>query len=78
MTSTAPVGPGETADAIFVAPPFAGAQGLGDEYGPYDRYLLFNRSLSHMDGGAGSGYGGQMTEVRIYQNPLPPQTAPNT
>jgi FtsP/CotA-like multicopper oxidase with cupredoxin domain len=78
MTSTAPVGPGETADAIFVAPPFVGGQGLSDERGPYDRYLLFNRSLTHMGGGAGSGYGGQMTEVRIYQNPLPPQTAPNT
>lgn len=77
MTSTPPVGPGETVDAIFVAPSFRGTQGLSDYRGPYDRYLLYNRMLTHVVGGVGTDYGGQMTEVRVYQNPLPPQTVPN-
>ena len=78
MTSTPPVGPGESVDAIFVAPPFnASAPVLTDYRGPYNRYLLYNRMLTHAQAGIGSSYGGQMTEVRVYQSALPPQTVPN-
>ncbi|HLF26305.1 MAG TPA: multicopper oxidase domain-containing protein [Anaerolineae bacterium] len=78
VTSTAPIGGGETADAIFVAPPFVASQALNDSVGAYNRYLLYNRALGHMSGGAGAAYAGQMTEVRIYAAGVPAQTGPNT
>ncbi|MBC7234780.1 MAG: multicopper oxidase domain-containing protein [Chloroflexi bacterium] len=71
-TNTVAIGPGESVDAIFVAPPYVG--GL-----PYDRYLLYNRSYQRLTNGGHPGYGGQMTEVRVYpSDALPPQTEPNT
>lgn len=79
MTNVAPIGAGETVDAIFTAPAFGGSQGLSDAVGAYDRYLLYNRAATHMGGGFGSAYGGQMTEVRVYAgSTVPAQTEPNT
>ncbi len=72
-TSTLVVGPGESVDAIFVAPPHSG--------GPsYDTYLLHNRNYMRLNNGGHPGYGGQLTEVRIVPPGmmLPPQQAPNT
>ena len=75
MTDTVIVGPGESADAIFVAPDVTPDDGLD-----YKRFLLYNRNANRISNGGGPGYGGQMTEVHVYptSNPLPPQTEPNT
>jgi FtsP/CotA-like multicopper oxidase with cupredoxin domain len=71
-TNAVSVGAGESTDAIFVAPAHSG--------GPdYDTYLFYNRSYNSLNNGGHSGYGGQMTEVRVYPaGTLPEQTAPNT
>jgi len=72
MSNTVFLGSGESVDAIFVAPPYQGP-------GAYDTYLLYNRSYGHLHNGGYSGYGGQMTEVRVFSaGTLPPQTEPNT
>jgi hypothetical protein len=75
LTDTVIVGPGESADAIFVAPDVAPDPGLD-----YKRFLLYNRNANRISNGGGPGYGGQMTEVHVYptSNPLDPQTEPNT
>jgi hypothetical protein len=70
-TNTVSLGAGESVDAIFTAPPH---QGLG----PYDTYLLYNRAYNRSSNLSG-GYGGQMTEVRVFPaGTLGPQTLPNT
>jgi FtsP/CotA-like multicopper oxidase with cupredoxin domain len=64
-------GAGESIDAIFTAPPKTGA-------GDFDTYLLYNRAYARSNNLAG-GFGGQMTEVRVYAaGTLPAQTLPNT
>jgi FtsP/CotA-like multicopper oxidase with cupredoxin domain len=71
------IGAGESADAIFVAPPFD----LSQAPDGYNRYLLHTRRYSHISNPGNEGqYGGQMTEVRVYPQGygLPVQTAPNT
>jgi FtsP/CotA-like multicopper oxidase with cupredoxin domain len=75
MTDTVIVGPGESADAIFVAPDVTPDDGLD-----YRRFFLYNRNANRISNGGAPGYGGQMTEVHIYpaSSPLPPQTEPNT
>ncbi len=71
-TDTLIIGAGESADAIFVAPPYHGPE-------PYDTYLLFNRNYARLSNAGGSGYGGQMTEVRVYPTgTLEAQSGPNT
>jgi FtsP/CotA-like multicopper oxidase with cupredoxin domain len=68
-TDSVLIGAGESADAIFVAP----------EVTTETRFLLFSRNYSHLSNAGGSGYGGQMTEVRVFPaGTLPPQAAPNT
>jgi hypothetical protein len=69
-TDTVVLGPGESADAIFVAP----------EVDTMTRLLLYSRYYTHVSNAGGSGHGGQMTEVHIYpaSEPLPEQTGPNT
>ena len=59
MTNTVSLAAGESADVIFTAPPYQGP-------GAYDTYLLYNRNYSRSDNLSPSGYGGQMTEVRVY------------
>jgi FtsP/CotA-like multicopper oxidase with cupredoxin domain len=71
QTNTVSIAAGESVDAIFTAPAYQGP-------GPYDTYLLFNRSHSRSSNLSG-GFGGQMTEVRVYPSgSLPAQTLPNT
>ena len=71
-TSSIFIGVGESYDVIFEAPAYQGP-------GPYDTYLLYNRNYRHLNNRDPSGYGGQMTEVRVYPaGTLGPQTLPNT
>ena len=73
-TDTVIVGPGESADAIFVAPDVAPDPGLD-----YKRFFLYNRNANRISNGGAPGYGGQMTEVHVYPaGTLGPQTEPNT
>ena len=68
------LGPGESRDAIFVAPKFSGS-GTADVYPFYDRNYGFVKKEAKA---AGDGFGGQRTEVRVYpKNTLPAQTRPN-
>ena len=70
------IGVGESYDAIFTAPAFDPAQATGDGY---NKYLLYNRNYSHFNELTGSGYSGQMTEVRVYPSgTIAAQTGPNT
>ena len=72
ITNTIPIGPGESYDAIFTAPPHSGT-------GVFDTYLLYNRNYTNSNNLDGSGYGGQMTEVRVYPaGTLGTQSLPNT
>jgi FtsP/CotA-like multicopper oxidase with cupredoxin domain len=71
-TNTVYIGVGQSYDAIFIAPPYRGP-------GPYDTYLLYNRDYNRLHNGGAAGYGGQMTEVRVYPpGVLDAQTEPNT
>jgi FtsP/CotA-like multicopper oxidase with cupredoxin domain len=64
--------PGASTDAIFTAPSYQGP-------GPYDTYLLYNRNYQAANNLGPGGFGGQMTEVRVFPaGTLPPQTLPNT
>lgn len=68
VTNTISVGPGESVDAIFIAPSVSGLT----------RYLLYNRNYGRLNSGGTAGYGGQMTEIHIYPaGTLPVQTDPN-
>ncbi len=70
-TNAIQVYPGASVDAIFTAPAYRGP-------GPYDTYLLYNRAYRRANKLDPSGYGGQMTEVRVYPaGTLGPQTQPN-
>ena len=79
-TNTVYIGPGEARDVLFTAPPFA-APGETDDAilptNPFNRYLLKNRNYAALSNGGAPGPGGMMTEVRVYRDPLPPQTSPN-
>jgi FtsP/CotA-like multicopper oxidase with cupredoxin domain len=69
LTNTIYFGPGESYDAIFTAPAVTSQS----------TYLLYNRKYSYLNNAGAGGYGGQMTEARIYPaGTLPPQTVPNT
>ncbi|HZU87487.1 MAG TPA: multicopper oxidase domain-containing protein [Anaerolineaceae bacterium] len=71
LTSTITIGPGESVDAIFVAPPHQG--------GNPDRYMIYNRNYNRMNNSGGSGFGGQATEIHVYPaGTLSPQSEPNT
>jgi hypothetical protein len=69
-TDSVLIGAGESADAIFVAP----------EVDQETTFLLHTRRYSRMSNPGSPGYGGQMTEVRVFPSNagLPAQTAPNT
>ncbi|GAA2655403.1 multicopper oxidase domain-containing protein [Paractinoplanes durhamensis] len=65
VTNTVEIGPGESRDVLFTAP----APGT---------YLLYDRDYLALTNGSGSGYGGQMTEIRVSPSgTLPAQTGPN-
>lgn len=59
-TDTVMLGAGESAEAIFTAPAkLANAD-------PYDTYLLYNHAFIRANNLAPGGFGGQMTEIRVY------------
>jgi FtsP/CotA-like multicopper oxidase with cupredoxin domain len=67
-TNTVYIGPGESVDAIFTAPPAASET----------TYQLYNRNYALLSNPGVAGLGGQLTEVRISPpGTLPAQTAPN-
>jgi FtsP/CotA-like multicopper oxidase with cupredoxin domain len=68
-TNTVEVGPGESRDVIFTAPTNKGN-------GP-DTYRLYDRNYAYLSNAGGQGYGGQMTEVRVYPGTLGIQLEPN-
>jgi FtsP/CotA-like multicopper oxidase with cupredoxin domain len=67
-TNTLYIGPGESRDVVFVAPPYVGP-------GPYDTYLFRNRSSQKLTNGGAPGLGGMVTEVRVYPAGTVPQQA---
>jgi manganese oxidase len=72
------LGPGEARDVIFVAPAYdASRPSSSDSLGSYNLYLFKNASAWKLSNDGAPGPGGMMTEVRVYQNPLPAQSAPN-
>jgi FtsP/CotA-like multicopper oxidase with cupredoxin domain len=71
-TNTVEIGPGESRDVIFTAPP----NPVGD---PPLVFRLYDRNYAYLSNAGGEGYGGQMTEVRVYPTgTLLPQSKPNT
>ena len=75
VTNTLYIGPGEARDVLFDAPAFnAGRPSGSDGRGGYNVYYFKNRDWRRLSSPDTSGLSGMMTEVRVYQNPLPPQT----
>jgi FtsP/CotA-like multicopper oxidase with cupredoxin domain len=70
-TDTLNIGPGESYDVIFTAPPKTGSG--------YDTYYLYNRSLARSNNLApNGGFGGQTTEIHVYASgTVAPQGFPN-
>lgn len=66
-TDTVDISPGETFDVLFTAPTVS----------TQTTYLLYNRKLAYLNNGGQSGFGGQMTEIRVFPSGLAPQTEPN-
>ncbi|MDP9239615.1 MAG: multicopper oxidase domain-containing protein [Actinomycetota bacterium] len=76
LTDTLYIGPGEARDVILTAPAYSGAApGGSDGRGNYNVYQFKNRDWRRLSNDGQPGPGGMMTEVRVYQSPLPPQTA---
>jgi FtsP/CotA-like multicopper oxidase with cupredoxin domain len=83
-TDTLYLGPGEARDVLFDVPAYDASRPSGsDGRGAYNVYYFKNRdwrklsnngTLSSNDPPALARGGGMMTEVRVYQNPLPAQT----
>ena len=70
-TDSITIGAGESADAIFTAPPHSGGSGP-------DTYMLYNREYRRSNNLAPGGFGGQATEIRVYPtNTLLPQAYPH-
>ncbi len=77
-TNTLYIGPGESRDVLFDAPAFDANRPSGtDGRGAYNVYFLKNRDWRKLSNNGASGPGGMMTEVRVYQAPLPAQVAVN-
>ena len=74
-TNTVEVGPGESRDVILTAP--ANADATAPRV-----FRLYDRNYAYLANSSGNGYGGQITEVRVYNASDPhrpaPQTTPNT
>jgi FtsP/CotA-like multicopper oxidase with cupredoxin domain len=69
------MGPGEARDVLFDAPPFDSAAPSGnDSRGNHNVYYFKTRDWRRLSNNGAPGPGGMMTEVRVYQTPLPPQT----
>jgi len=75
-TDTLYIGPGEARDVLFDAPGYSASLPSGtDSVGTYNVYYFKNRDWRKLSNNGTPGPGGMMTEVRVYQNPLPTQTA---
>jgi FtsP/CotA-like multicopper oxidase with cupredoxin domain len=73
-TNTLYIGPGEARDVLFDAPAYDAARPSGsDGRGNYNVYFFKNRDWRRLSNNGAPGSGGMMTEVRVYQNALPPQ-----
>jgi FtsP/CotA-like multicopper oxidase with cupredoxin domain len=78
LANTLYIGPGEARDVIFTAPAYdAARQSASDTLGNYNLYFFKNQSAWKLSNDGAPGPGGMMTEVRVYQSPLPAQAAPN-
>jgi FtsP/CotA-like multicopper oxidase with cupredoxin domain len=79
-TNTLYIGPGEARDVLFDAPSYDASRpsGLDGQGRPYNVYYFKNRDWRRLSSlgapGPGGAPSGMMTEVRVYQNALPPQT----
>jgi FtsP/CotA-like multicopper oxidase with cupredoxin domain len=69
-TETLNIGPGESYDVIFEAPPHQGP-------GAYDTYMLYNRAYQRSNNLAVGGFGGAATEIRVYPSGVTAQQYPN-
>ena len=69
-TDTINIGPGESYDVVFTAPPKTGS-------GDHDTYYLYNRSFSRSNNLAPGGFGGQTTEIHVYASGVGAQAYPN-
>jgi FtsP/CotA-like multicopper oxidase with cupredoxin domain len=69
-TDTINIGPGESFDVVFTAPPYQGPGG-------FDTYMLYNRNFTRSNNLAPNGFGGQATEVRVYPSGVAAQAYPN-
>lgn len=58
-TETLNIGPGESFDVVFEAPPHTGGSGP-------DTYLLYNRAYQRSNNLASGGFGGAATEIRVF------------
>jgi FtsP/CotA-like multicopper oxidase with cupredoxin domain len=76
VTDTIYIGPGEARDVLFDAPVYNSLlpSGTDGSRGNYNVYFFKNRDWRRLSNHGHAGPGGMMTEVRVYQNPLPPQT----
>ena len=77
-TNTLYIGPGEARDVLIDAPAYDAARPSGsDGRGSYNVYYFKNRDWRRLSSlgapAAGGGPSGMMTEVRVYQTPLPAQ-----
>jgi FtsP/CotA-like multicopper oxidase with cupredoxin domain len=77
-TDTLYIGPGEARDVVFDAPGYSEFRpGGSDGRGAYNVYYFKNRDWRRLSSlgalGPGGTPSGMMTEVRVYQNPLPAQ-----
>jgi FtsP/CotA-like multicopper oxidase with cupredoxin domain len=73
LTNSLSIYPGASYDAIFTAPPYI------PEAAGYNTYLLYDRSYQGSNNLAPGGFGGRMTEVRVYPaGTLGAQQLPNT
>jgi FtsP/CotA-like multicopper oxidase with cupredoxin domain len=74
-TNTLYIGPGEARDVLFDAPAYSGLlPTFLDGLGSYNVYEFKNRDWRKLSNNGAPGLGGMMTEVRVYQSPLPSQT----
>jgi hypothetical protein len=77
-TNTLYMGPGEARDVLFTAPAFSSLRPTAtDAAGTYNTYWFRNRNSFKLTNNGAAGLGGMVTQVRVYENALPPQTAPN-
>jgi FtsP/CotA-like multicopper oxidase with cupredoxin domain len=73
-TDTLYIGPGEARDVLFDAPAYSPlAPPVSDGRGRYNAYQFKNRDWRRLSNLGAPGAGGMMTEVRVYESPLPAQ-----